>query len=255
MDLDLSLIILFALASAAGLAACIIGCIWLCPWLSTYFAKLRQYRALCNDLAYPYFVRSFDVSRKRNPLMEDYIDQFLIDGGYIQILQHDRYLLEWKAQCRQRIEGSPDWLKDRANQLFYANLDDAHAYQFYLRRNQTRYRQVNYRKIPYTVSQEAEHFFCDLPYLENRNMKLKEIGYECTLHDYFVKDQRRLMTKDLRKQIMIRDHYTCQYCGKYMPDEVGLTIDHIRPVSKGGKTVPSNLQVLCSKCNGRKSNK
>jgi len=42
---------------------------------------------------------------------------------------------------------------------------------------------------------------------------------------------------------------------RYMPDEVGLHIDHIIPVSKGGKTVASNLQVLCSKCNGSKSNK
>ena len=48
---------------------------------------------------------------------------------------------------------------------------------------------------------------------------------------------------------------TCQICGKYMPDGVGLHIDHIVPVSKGGKTVPSNLQVLCSKCNGSKSNR
>ena len=44
-------------------------------------------------------------------------------------------------------------------------------------------------------------------------------------------------------------------CGKYMPDEVGLHIDHIIPVAKGGKTVPSNLQVLCSKCNGNKGTK
>lgn len=63
----------------------------------------------------------------------------------------------------------------------------------------------------------------------------------------------RLMTPELRKQIAERDHYTCQICGKYMPDGVGLHIDHIIPVSKGGKTVPSNLQVLCSKCNGHKS--
>ena len=54
---------------------------------------------------------------------------------------------------------------------------------------------------------------------------------------------------------MIRDDYTCQICVKYMPDEVGLQIDHIIPVSKGGKTIPSNLQTLCSKCNGKKANK
>lgn len=63
------------------------------------------------------------------------------------------------------------------------------------------------------------------------------------------------MTKELRNKVIIRDNYTCQSCGKYMPDEVGLQVDHIVPVSKGGKTVLSNLQVLCSKCNGKKSDK
>ena len=38
---------------------------------------------------------------------------------------------------------------------------------------------------------------------------------------------------------MVRDNYTCQICGKYMPDEVGLQVDHIIPVAKGGKTVES----------------
>lgn len=42
---------------------------------------------------------------------------------------------------------------------------------------------------------------------------------------------------------------------KYMPDEVGIEVDHIIPIAKGGKTVPSNLQVLCSKCNGSKHDK
>lgn len=63
------------------------------------------------------------------------------------------------------------------------------------------------------------------------------------------------MTKELRKQIMERDNYTCQICGKYMPDEVGLQIDHIIPVAKGGKTILSNLRVLCDKCNRKKGAK
>ena len=84
---------------------------------------------------------------------------------------------------------------------------------------------------------------------------LQKIDFQCTLNEYHCKNQRKPMTKALRKEIMLRDNYTCQICGKYMPDEVGLHIDHIIPVSKGGKTIVSNLQVLCSKCNGKKSNR
>lgn len=134
-------------------------------------------------------------------------------------------------------------------------LDDDHAFIFYLSRQQTRYRQVNYIKTPYKVSQTSLRFVCNFAYLLNRNQLLKDIDYACTLREYHSKNQRKLLTKELRQKIMIRDHYTCQVCGKYMPDEVGLQIDHIIPVSKGGKTITSNLQVLCSKCNGSKSNR
>lgn len=85
--------------------------------------------------------------------------------------------------------------------------------------------------------------------------KLRRIGHSCTLKQYHSKNQRKLMTRELRERIMRRDNYTCKICGKYMPDEVGLHIDHIIPVSKGGKSIEQNLQVLCSKCNGHKSNK
>ena len=81
-------------------------------------------------------------------------------------------------------------------------------------------------------------------------------------HDYYVTlnnsqraDQRKALSKELKDFIKNRDNYTCQICGKYMPDEVGLEIDHIIPVSKGGKSIPDNLRVLCSKCNRKKGNK
>jgi ATP adenylyltransferase len=38
-------------------------------------------------------------------------------------------------------------------------------------------------------------------------------------------------------------------------DESLLDVDHIKPRSRGGKTIYENLQVLCAKCNRSKSNK
>ena len=116
-------------------------------------------------------------------------------------------------------------------------------------------RQRNYQRTPYKVSVPDRKLDVDLAWLRERRDALSAIGFETTLRKYHAKNQRRLMTPALRQQIAERDNYTCQICGKYMPDGVGLHIDHIVPVSKGGKTVPSNLQVLCSKCNGSKSNR
>lgn len=69
--------------------------------------------------------------------------------------------------------------------------------------------------------------------------------------------QRSLMTPAYRKKILQRDDYTCRICGNsiYKEPNLLLEIDHIVPVSKGGKTEDSNLQTLCWKCNRSKSNK
>lgn len=57
-----------------------------------------------------------------------------------------------------------------------------------------------------------------------------------------------------RRNICVRDDYRCQYCGTVpMRDE--LTIDHVIPLSRGGKTTWDNVTVACIRCNTRKGNR
>ena len=54
-----------------------------------------------------------------------------------------------------------------------------------------------------------------------------------------------------KENIHKRDNYQCAYCGKYRD----LTIDHIKPKSKGGKDTWENLISACFKCNSRKGDR
>lgn len=67
--------------------------------------------------------------------------------------------------------------------------------------------------------------------------------------------QRKLMTDSLRYDIMKRDNFKCVICGRSSQDGVTLHVDHILPVSKGGKSIQSNLRTLCESCNMGKSDK
>lgn len=67
--------------------------------------------------------------------------------------------------------------------------------------------------------------------------------------------ERNKLTKKLRYEILERDHYKCAICGRSANDGIILHVDHIIPISKGGETIPSNLQTLCEDCNLGKSDK
>jgi 5-methylcytosine-specific restriction endonuclease McrA len=57
-----------------------------------------------------------------------------------------------------------------------------------------------------------------------------------------------------RKNIYIRDGYTCQYCGATPPREE-LTIDHVIPRSRGGRSTWENVALACQRCNAKKGNR
>ncbi len=56
-----------------------------------------------------------------------------------------------------------------------------------------------------------------------------------------------------KKNILKRDAYTCQYCGRNGGER--MTIDHVVPKSLGGRTVWENVVSACRACNLKKANK
>lgn len=80
--------------------------------------------------------------------MENYIDQFIIDGNFNEFIEHIKKIEEWKI-------------------------------------------------------------ICSFEYLKEREMKLREIGYACTLKEYHSTNQRKSLTPKLKETIKKRDNYTC----------------------------------------------
>lgn len=67
--------------------------------------------------------------------------------------------------------------------------------------------------------------------------------------------ERSRMNNSIRYDILKRDHFRCVLCGRSAEDGVKLHVDHIIPVSKGGKTEYLNLRTLCDACNLGKKDK
>lgn len=67
----------------------------------------------------------------------------------------------------------------------------------------------------------------------------------------FVKHRRKL--HPTKKNIFMRDNYTCAYCGDDNPRN--MTIDHILPKSRRGKDTWENLITACYDCNHKKADR
>ena len=72
--------------------------------------------------------------------------------------------------------------------------------------------------------------------------------------EFLRRQERNRMTGRVRAEVLRRDGSRCQMCGTTPSHGAVMHVDHIVPVSHGGKTIASNLQALCQDCNLGKSN-
>lgn len=57
-----------------------------------------------------------------------------------------------------------------------------------------------------------------------------------------------------RRVLFARDQYRCQYCARELPARM-LTVDHVKPRSKGGEHRWDNVVAACPPCNRRKGDR
>ena len=65
--------------------------------------------------------------------------------------------------------------------------------------------------------------------------------------------RRKKTPRFSKTNVFLRDLHHCQYCNTLFPKSV-LTLDHVLPISHGGKTNWENIVTACSPCNARKGN-
>lgn len=61
----------------------------------------------------------------------------------------------------------------------------------------------------------------------------------------------RTEVKFNRRNLFARDDHRCQYCGRKFPAS-SLSLDHVVPKSRGGKSAWTNVVTACNPCNTKK---
>ena len=89
-------------------------------------------------------------------------------------------------------------------------------------------------------------------------MENPEITKKVAVFEYVFSGEEKILSPrafddSMKRSKLEEQDHKCAYCGGEIPDMKSAHADHIIPWSKGGKTEYGNLQILCVKCNCKKS--
>lgn len=84
--------------------------------------------------------------------------------------------------------------------------------------------------------------------------QMRQVREEQSTTQFLRQRERQRVTAKVRFEVFTRDGHRCRVCGNTAQVEP-LHVDHIIPISKGGRSDLDNLQTLCQTCNLGKSNR
>lgn len=204
-----------------------------------------------------YSNKSYDRARAKSIILyqlennEDSIREFILDA-YRNKKMYDKYIAEFEQLNEKTDNVEIEKIGFKENKF-----------------NKLERKIINQYKISdkiYKISIKVTVEYISPYNKENRASKSRVVEYQelCDLYMEWrngkkyaetSKRERSYMSDDLRFDVLKRDNYKCKICGIASKDGAKLHVDHIVPVSKGGKTTLSNLQTLCDRCNKGKSDK
>lgn len=193
-----------------------------------------------------YVVKTFYPNKKSYP---EQIQKLYLLVEELETLRDAKQIIEnYKVEYQQYLGDVPAFIMENDEVGFYSRLGFANVDESVLT--------VEY-KFSYTSGGGMAKRSFTVPMTEETIVELIKMLESKLTASAFAKEQRTLMTKKMREFIKKRDNYTCRICGNstHVEPNLLLEIDHIIPVSKGGRTVEDNLQTLCWKCNRSKSDK
>jgi len=124
-------------------------------------------------------------------------------------------------------------------------------YYYYLVEGRKNWTYVG-RNCPYKLIKEIKR-------RRHKKLELKQQLHTVKNNLYAINKLKRDQTSNLnsaiRFQILKRDNFKCQYCGRTIRNGIILEVDHIIPKKSGGSDRPKNLITACNLCNSGKGKK
>lgn len=213
-----------------------------------YYDSTRNFEDIsCKDyLIYQFHLNTLSVRRiikSRNNNISKEIDyKSKVDLAKDKLGNFDVFIEDLNEEKIRNIESIVfNDLIEKVNTDFYAEV------HLYLTRGRM-HRVIDEKKESFDLNEIIDA----LKSIDSSKLKDGRRFYSGEVWNSIERVERAKVSNELRQEIFERDGYTCVNCGS--TEKESLEIDHIQPISKGGKTEPSNLQTLCRNCNIRKGN-